>query len=97
MANRIKGITVEIDGNTKLTDALRKVNTQVSRTSAALKDVERLLKLDPTNTELLRQKQQLLAESITATKDKLEELHKAEKQAKEQMKVWIMSRWKTAR
>lgn len=92
MANRIKGITVEIDGNTtKLTDALRKVNTQVSRTSAALKDVERLLKLDPTNTELLRQKQQLLAESITATKDKLEELHKAEKQAKEQMENGKMS------
>lgn len=92
MANRIKGITVEIDGNTtKLTDALRKVNTQVSRTSTALKDVERLLKLDPTNTELLRQKQQLLAESITATKDKLEELHKAEKQAKEQMENGKMS------
>jgi phage-related minor tail protein len=87
MANgRIKGITVEIDGNTtKLTDALKKVNSQVSRTESALKDVNKLLKLDPTNTELLRQKQQLLGEAVTATKDKLAELRGASQKAREQM------------
>lgn len=51
MANRIKGITVEIGGDTtKLQTALKGVNGQIKNTQSALKDVERLLKLDPTNT-----------------------------------------------
>ena len=54
MANRIKGITVEIGGDTtKLQTALKGVNGQIKNTQSALKDVERLLKLDPTNTNLL--------------------------------------------
>ena len=57
MANRIKGITVEIGGDTtKLSKALEGVNKNIKTTQTQLKDVEKLLKLDPTNTELLSQK-----------------------------------------
>lgn len=53
MANRIKGITVEIGGDTtKLQTALKGVNGQIRNTQSSLKDVQRLLKLDPTNTNL---------------------------------------------
>ena len=56
MANRIKGITVEIGGDTtKLSKALENVNKNIKSTQAQLKDVEKLLKLDPKNTELLSQ------------------------------------------
>ena len=82
MANRIKGITVEIGGDTtKLSKALESVNGTIKNTQTQLKDVEKLLKLDPTNTELLSQKQRLLADSITATKDKLATLKTAAEQA----------------
>ena len=82
MASRIKGITVEIGGDTtKLTDALRDVNNEVYNTQAQLKDVEKLLKLDPSNTELLAQKQRLLTEEVQATKEKLEALKNASEQA----------------
>ena len=65
MASRIKGITVEIGGDTtKLTDALKDVNKEISSTQAQLRDVEKLLKLDPSNTELLSQKQRLLTEAV---------------------------------
>ena len=67
MANRIKGITVEIGGDTtKLSKALESVNKNIKNTQIQLKDVEKLLKLDPKNTELLSQKQKLLADSISA-------------------------------
>lgn len=86
MANRIKGITVEIGGNvTGLSKALGGVNKEISSTQKQLKDVERLLKLDPKNTELLSQKQKLLAESVSETKTKLETLKEAEKQVQQQM------------
>lgn len=82
MANRIKGITVEIGGDTtKLSKALEGVNKNIKNTQSQLKDVEKLLKLDPTNTELLSQKQKLLADSIGATKDKLTTLKTAAEQA----------------
>lgn len=69
MANRIKGITVEIGGDTtKLQTALKGVNGQIKNTQSALKDVERLLKLDPHNTELLAQKQKLLTQAIGETR-----------------------------
>ena len=72
MANRIKGITVEIGGDTtKLQNALKGVNGQIKNTQSALKDVEKLLKLDPTNTTLLAQKQKLLTQAIGETKEKL--------------------------
>lgn len=86
MASRIKGITVEIGGDTTgLEKALKGVNSSIKTTQSALKDVERLLKLDPTNTELLTQKQKLLKEAIASTSEKLETLKEAQKQAKEQL------------
>ena len=82
MANRIKGITVEIGGDTtKLSKALEGVNKNIKNTHTQLKDVQKLLKLDPSNTELLSQKHKLLADAVTATKEKLETLKTAAEQA----------------
>ena len=84
--SRIKGITVEIGGDvTGLEKALQSVNSTIRTTQTQLKDVERLLKLDPTHTELLSQKQKLLAETVSATKQKLDALKTAQEQAKQQM------------
>lgn len=86
MANRVKGITVEIGGDvTGLDKALKTVNGTIKDTQSQLKDVERLLKLDPGNTELLTQKQKLLKDAVGATKDKLEALKTAQEQAKQQL------------
>lgn len=86
MANRIKGITVEIGGDTTgLDKALKSVNTTIKSTQSSLKDVGRLLKLDPSNTELLSQKQKLLKDAISATKEKLDALKTAQEQAKQQL------------
>ena len=86
MANRIKGITVEIGGDTTgLDKALKGVQSTLRTTQASLRDVNRLLKLDPSNTELLSQKQRLLKDAIGATKDKLETLKTAQIQAKQQL------------
>ena len=72
MASRIKGITVEIGGDTtKLETALKGVNSKIKETQSELKDVNKLLKLDPGNTELLSQKHKLLAESVGSTSEKL--------------------------
>ena len=80
-ANRIKGITIDIGANTvQLTDALKDVEKRLSTTQAELKDVNRLLKLDPKNTELLAQKQKLLTSAVEDTKKKLEEEQEALKQ-----------------
>lgn len=82
MASRIQGITVEIGGDTtKLTTALKGVNSESRNTQSQLRDVEKLLKLDPGNTELLSQKQRLLNEEVQATKEKLEALKTASEQA----------------
>lgn len=87
MANRVKGITVEIGGDTTgLNNALKGVNNNIKNTQSELKDVERLLKFDPKNTELLKQKQELLKKSIGETADKLKVLKEAEKQVQEQVK-----------
>jgi TP901 family phage tail tape measure protein len=81
-ANRIKGITIEIGGDTtKLQTALKGVNTEIRNTQSQLKDVEKLLKLDPGNTELLSQKQKLLSQAVNETKEKLETLKAAAEQA----------------
>ena len=73
MASRIKGITVEIGGDTTgLDKALKSVNSSIKTTQSGLKDVSKLLKLDPTNTELLTQKQKLLKDAIGSTKEKLD-------------------------
>ncbi|SFS06057.1 phage tail tape measure protein [Anaeromicropila populeti] len=85
MAGRIQGITVEIGGDTtKLSSALKNVNTDIKSTQAQLKDVEKLLKLDPGNTELLAQKQRLLGAAIENTKAKLETLKTAQRQVQDQ-------------
>ncbi len=81
MADRIKGITIEIGGNTtELSKSLKGVNSQIKNTQSQLKDVEKLLKFDPKNTELLRQKQKLLGDAVKETKDKLEQLKQAQAQ-----------------
>ena len=86
MASRIKGITVEIGGDTTgLQNALKQVNSSIKSTQSALKDVNKLLKLDPTNTELLSQKQKLLKDAISATSEKLQSLKTAQEQAKAQL------------
>lgn len=80
--SRIKGITVEIGGDTtKLQTALKGVNSEIKNTQAQLKDVEKLLKLDPGNTELLAQKQKLLSSAVSETKEKLTTLKTAAEQA----------------
>ena len=82
-AGRIKGITIEIGGDTtKLVTALAKVDNSISKTQSNLRDLNRALKLDPGNTELLKDKQKELAKAIEDTKSKLD----TEKQALEQMK-----------
>lgn len=87
MADRIKGITVQIGGDTAgLSKALAGINRQISGTQTQLKDVERLLKLDPTNTKLLEQKQRLLAGAVQDTKSKLESLKSVEGQLQNQLK-----------
>ena len=85
MASRIKGITVEIGGDTTgLQNALKGVNSTIKNTQSALKDVNKLLKLDPSNAELLTQKQKLLKDAIAATSEKLESLKTAQEQVKAQ-------------
>lgn len=82
MASRIQGITVEIGGDTtKLSTALSKVNKEIRDTQGQLKDVNKLLKLDPGNTELMAQKHRLLAQAVGETKEKLEALKLAGQQA----------------
>lgn len=82
--NRIKGITIEIEGNTtKLQTALGDVNKDLKTTQTNLRDVNKLLKLDPKNTELLTQKQDLLKKAIEDTKKKLETEKEALRQLKE--------------
>lgn len=82
MANRnIKGITIEIGGNTtKLQDALKDVDKQVYNLNADLKDVNKALKLDPKNTEMLSQKYKLLGENVAVSKQRLEQLKEAQRQ-----------------
>ncbi len=76
--SRIRGITLEIGGDTtKLDKALGATNRELATTQRNLKDVERLLKLDPGNTELLAQKQRLLAQAADETKNKLNTLQQA--------------------
>lgn len=84
MANRIKGITIDIEGNaTPLTDALKKVDSSLKNTQTQLKDVNKLLKMDPGNIDLLRQKHQLLGQAVSDTKKRQDELKAALEQAKE--------------
>lgn len=86
MAGNIKGITIEIGGDTTgLDKALKGTNAEIKRTQNELKDVNKALKLDPSNTELLEQKQRALADAVAATSEKLDTLKEAQKQAAEQL------------
>ena len=79
--NRIKGITIEIGGDTTdLQKSLKDLDKSLKTTQDQLKDVNKLLKLDPGNTDLLKQKQELLAKSIKDTKERAKELKDALKQ-----------------
>jgi len=81
MADRIRGLTIEIDGNTtKLSKALEGVNKDIKQTTNSLKDVEKLLKMDPGNMDLLKQKQELLGRAVDDTKEKLQKLKDAQAQ-----------------
>lgn len=86
MASTIKGITVEIGGNTQpLEKSLKNVNKTSRELSSELRVIDKLLKLDPTNTTLLAQKQKVLAESISNTEKKLKDLKTAQEQAQAQL------------
>lgn len=93
VASRIQGITVEIGGDTtKLSTALSKVNKEIRDTQAQLKDVNKLLKLDLGNGELMAQKQRLLAQAVGETREKLEALRLAGQQANEALAKGEISR-----
>lgn len=80
-SNRIKGITIEVSGDTtKLNDSLKSVDKQLRTTQSNLRDVNKLLKLDPGNTELLTQKQKNLQTAIQSTQDRLKELKSVQKE-----------------
>ena len=80
-SSKIKGITIEIGGNTtKLQDALKNVDKQVYGLNGDLKALNQALKLDPKNTELLAQKQEVLGRNIAATAERLETLKEAQRQ-----------------
>ena len=83
MADRIKGITIEVNGDTTgLSKALQGVNKDIRTAQNGLRDVDKLLKLDPGNVDLLRQKQGYFNDAIASTEEKL----KTEREALEQMK-----------
>lgn len=83
----IKGITIEIGANTTgLSDALSDVSKKSKDIQKELRQVDRLLRFNPKNTELLAQKQKLLGEQVSVTKERLDKLKAAEAQVQEQFK-----------
>lgn len=89
MAGRISGITIEIGGDTtKLQTALRGVDSELRTTQSNLRDINKLLKLDPSSTELLTQKQKNLEQAIKGTKERLTQLKDAQSQVKEGSQEW---------
>ena len=89
MAGRISGITIEIDGNTtKLQKSLKSLDNSLNSSKSKLKDIEKLLKLDPKNTELLTQKQKSLENAIKGTKLRLNELKTAQEGVAEGSEEW---------
>ena len=87
MAGSIKGIIVEIGGDTSgLQKALKNVNSATSSLTKELKGINSLLKFDPKNTKLLAQKQTVLSQNIQETTNKLEQLKQAQKLADETIK-----------
>lgn len=93
--SRVKGIVVQIGGDTVgLDKALQNTNKQIGNTQSKLKDVERLLKLDPTNTVLLEQKQKLLFQATKETAEKLRTLNETNDDLKDKTKNY--DAWKQA-
>lgn len=89
----VRGIVIEIGGDTtKLETALKSVNTEIKNTESKLKDVNKLLKMDPGNTNLLSQKYKTLQTEIGATKEKLNTLKEAAKQADQALADGKMSK-----
>ena len=84
-ANNIRGITVEINGETQgLQNALRDVNRQSTALQGELREVDRALRLDPSNVTLLSQRNQILANEVSNARDKLERLQHAQEQVEQQ-------------
>lgn len=87
MAKNIKGITIELDGDASgLTQALKKVDGETKNVQSELKQVDRLLKFDPSNVELLAQKQKLLGDAVDNTSKRLDALKQAQSQVEQQFK-----------
>jgi TP901 family phage tail tape measure protein len=85
MAGKIKGINIEIGGDTTgLDKALKNVNKSASDVSKEIKEIDKALKFDPGNVVLLSQKQELLAKQVSNAKEKLEILKTAEEQVQKQ-------------
>lgn len=83
--SRIKGITIELDGEvTGLEKAMKDVTSKSIDLQGELRDVERLLKFDPGNVEALAQKQEILTKQIENTTEKLNRLKSAEEEVERQ-------------
>lgn len=92
MAKRIEGITIKIGADaTELNKAIKTIDSELRSTQSQLRDVNRLLKLDPGNTDLIAQKQKLLGQAIEETKDKLGALKEAQEKAGEALKEGTIS------
>ena len=86
---KIRGITIELGADASgVTKALKGIDSQLKTTQSNLKDINKLLKLDPTNTELLTQKQKNLESAIKLTGDRIEELKKAQENVAEGSAEW---------
>jgi phage-related minor tail protein len=82
MSKRIEGITIKIGADTtELKSAIKGIDSELRNTQGQLRDVNRLLKLDPGNTELIAQKQRILADAIKETQEKLKTLRQASEEA----------------
>lgn len=87
MSKRIQGITIVLDGDTTgLDKALKSVETESNKVQRELRDVEKLLKMDPGNTELIAQKQKLLGDQVEITESKLKQLKAAQEQVEAEFK-----------
>ena len=87
MTKNIKGITIEFEGDTTgLTQALKKVDGETKKVQTELKQVENLLKFDPSNVELLAQKQKLLGDAVDSTSKRLDALKQAQSEVERQFK-----------
>ena len=81
MAGQIKGITIEFNGDTtKLSAAIKKIKSETRGLDTGMKSLNKALKLNPNNTELLIQKQTMLKQKVSATEKQLDELNNAQKQ-----------------